>query len=227
MKLTIACVLSTPEAGKRVRYDMGDVYRLRDAAARHWSIPHNFAVYTNNGSLVGSDVETRLVPSALKGWWAKMALFDTSYRLKDEVTVYYDLDSLLIGRQDPLLRVTDSFAICGNFTKEVVPDYPCRYGSCCMVLAPRFGDSIWTLFKESVSANMLQHRVRGDQSFIERVYPNARILQNAVPRGFFVGYRNLHHFPKAPPEGAAVIVYAGGRTPLTFGPKWAKKEWQR
>jgi hypothetical protein len=166
-------------------------------------------------------------PFELPGWWAKMAVFDPALR-GEGTTIYSDLDNVLVGSLEPLAKVKKPFAICENFTRASGNlAWPCVYGSTCMVMNGGFGAAIFRGFMERKTALMASCERGGDQEAIEMlVGKDAPILQRLVPKGFFLGYRDLqNHFEKKPPE-ASIVVYAGGRSPDTMGPGWARKAWR-
>lgn len=221
MSLSVACVLTG-----RDKYSMGDVKRLAHLVGKHLRLPHAFVVYTDEQNLAGARAAfsyVRHVPAHSPGWWGKMSIFAPR---PNERLIYYDLDSLPVGDQAPLANLDVEFGICASFTKAAGhTGWPCTYGSCVMTLAPGFGAEIW----EAYSRNPVQARLlyeRGDQQAIEAFWPNATLLQDALPAGFFLGYRELDRHPSAPPPEAALVIYAGGRTPETTGPAWARGAWR-
>jgi len=170
----------------------------------------------------------RVVDIAKQGlptWWAKMYLFNTSWRDPNQSVIYYDLDTVLVGGQNPLVIRSNKFAICENFTRLVHgKHWPCKYGSCVMLIPAGWGASIWVEFSENRHALMKQAGRYGDQFAIEKLYPNAVLLQNVLPPNFMVGYRDLKRHTKQP-EKCSIVIYAGGRSPDKLGPAWIKKIW--
>jgi hypothetical protein len=64
---------------------------------------------------------------------------------------------------------------------------------------------------------------KGDQQAIERLYPDAVYLQDVMPPGFFVGYRE---FTKEPPAGASVLIFAGSNKPHNTPYQWIRELWK-
>jgi hypothetical protein len=60
---------------------------------------------------------------------------------------------------------------------------------------------------------------------IEKLVPNATILQDVLPAGYFLHYRDLDKHPDKCPPAASLVIYAGGRNPKNWGPRWALEEW--
>lgn len=201
--MIVACVRTG------TKFPAGDVYRLRAAISRWLHRPHEFWCITDRPEdLPGiSTAPARGLP----GWFAKMALFDFDWR-DGEPVLYFDLDTVIVGDLAPLWRIRDhQFAICANFTRAAGnTEWPCRYGSCCMVIDRGFGAAVWEPFWAAPDAWMRRAGRYGDQWIIEQLAPGATLLQHVLPPGFFLGYRDL---TEQRPSGVSVVVFAGGRQP--------------
>jgi hypothetical protein len=161
----------------------------------------------------------------LSGWWAKLKLFDPVFRARNGMGrwLYFDLDTVILRDLSPLAEWNGSFGICGNFTRAAGhTEWPCAYGSCVMSLGMGYGSSLWRLFNNDREAAM-KISPKGDQQFIEKVYPHAHILQCCVPPKFFIGYRDLNN---QVPEAASVVVFAGNHKPDNSQFPWVAKAWQ-
>jgi hypothetical protein len=211
--ITVACVRTGD------RYGIEYVAKLRDMVARYLPMPHRFICLTDQPETLAG---VEMIPlMGLPGWWAKMALFSRSFRGEGRC-LYFDLDTVIIGDLTPLAEIEAPFAICANFTRAVNPAYPCRYGSCIMVLADSFGSDIWASFM-SESHRFIQGCTYGDQQAIEQLYPDAILLQDVLPAGYLVGRRE---FTDERPEGAAVMIFAGKHKPHNTTHKWLREAWQ-
>lgn len=208
-------------------YTAKDVIRLK-RMVDFWSPPHldvKFICLTDRPHELPNINTIDIRFAKLSSWWGKMVLFELSWRSCMRV-VYYDLDTVLIGSQEPLLTWDGCFGICESFTKEVhAKHWPCAYGSCVMSIAPNWGESIWTRFRAEQARIIKDCRQYGDQMAIEKLHPTASLLQYEMPKGFFMGYRNLKNHPTNQPENTAVVIYAGKRSPSNFGPPWIRKYW--
>lgn len=223
--ITIACV----RTGNR--YPIHYVAHLRSMVSRNISWPHRFICLTDDPTPIEGVELVNIKWTGLTGWWGKMALFSPEIRGPGDC-IYFDLDTVIVGSIDPLARLARTripahpLYVCENFTKRSGhPTWPCRYGSCCMVLFDGTGRSIFNQFMDWQEEhdrwpNMAE---RGDQQVIEQLEPNAGYLQDMMPDGFFVGRRE---FDDTLPDGAAVMVFAGQRKPHNTDHPWVKEHWR-
>jgi hypothetical protein len=199
------------------------VHRLKRAVEKHLPRLHKFVCVTDNVGELG-DVEM-LFTKGLPGWWAKMRVFGLAF---NERVLYFDLDTVIVGDLSPLADLDVPFGICENFTRlSVNPNWPCRFGSCVMTLAPGFGGDIWEAFRKRRHELMLNRY--GDQKVIEQLCVELRhepaLLQHVLPAGYFVGYRDLPRYLEQPPAEASVVVFAGSHKPHNTGCRWARDAW--
>lgn len=226
MTVTVATVLTGS------KYNVSDVMRIYRMVSDNLDSPCNFVCITDKPAAVRScqlPIEPVTVSFALPKWWAKMKLFDLSWRNRNSgQIIYFDLDTLICGPLEPLVSINTEFAICRNFTKaHGNARYPCDYGSCVMSIAPDFGNVIWERFvnKADDFINGLDRRY-GDQYAIQKLWPNANYLQDMLPPDYIISYRAVKGLASQPPD-VSLVAYAGGRTPATMGPHWAYKIWNR
>ena len=219
--VTIACVRTGD------KYPLYYVERLHRMVSRHLSQPFHFLyltdAFSNSPVLApGSRITTVDVASyCLPGWWNKMLLFSPALR-GSEYTIYFDLDMVLVGSIDPLLKVLSPFAICENFSRLAGATNWCQYGSCVMVFQRDWGHGIFEAFWKDRDAVIKRCGNRGDQKAIEDLLgKGAPLLQDILPRGFFLHYKNLK--PMQPPE-TCVVVFGGKSTPENCK-LWPWKEW--
>lgn len=199
--LEVVCVRTGTKYGPEY------VERLERMVARHLSMPYRFRVLGDDDA------------DGLTGWWAKMRLFDIAWSQNRQL--FFDLDTVLVDSIDPLAQFP-GWGICRNFTREVSPKWPCRYGSCVMTIPPGFGKPIWEAFNADREGWMAKAGRYGDQWVIEQLAPQASYLQDVTPEGFFVGRRA---FTDTQPEGAAVMVFAGEHKPHNTPHKWLREAW--
>lgn len=204
------------------KYSPDYVYRLKAAVARHLPVQHRFVCITDNPDAV-TGIET-VKESSLLRWWAKLRLFDPSWR-GDERVVYFDLDSVICGDISPLAEISVPFGICKNFSLIAYGKYPCRYGSAVMTIAPTYGSDLWAWFNKYLIHLTNLGGVFGDQLIIEKFDPDAALLQPLLPAGFFLGHRDLPSFQEGPPPGCSVVVFAGEHKPGNTNCEWARQLW--
>jgi hypothetical protein len=210
--ITVACVRTG------TAYQIEYVAKLRDMVERHLPMPHRFICLTDQPDKLEG---VEMIPvMGLPGWWAKMALFSQAVRGPGKC-LYFDLDTVIIDDLTPLAEVDAPFATCANFTRAVNPSYPCRYGSCIMVIADGFGSDIWAAFmaEKNRFTNCYNY---GDQQAIEALYDDAVLLQDVLPEGYLVGRRE---FTDERPEGAAVMIFAGKHKPHNTPHQWLMEAW--
>lgn len=221
MSLIVACV----NVGQK--YPWHYVDRLHSMVRRHLKEPFEFVVITDDVVLSGAEntAGIRLIRASkdLPGFWAKLMLFDTSWRA-DHKTIFLDLDTVVLRDLAPLAAVDHNFAIAANFTRAAGhPTWPCAYGSCVMVLGPGFGLDIWRRFWADRQAIMEWCGNYGDQRAIEALYPGAVMLQDILPTNFLMSYRSL---TDQRPDDAAVICFGGKHKPDNSAYAWVKEEWR-
>lgn len=219
--ITVACVWVGD------KYPIEYVTRLQAMVARHLRVPHRFVCYTDRIIDCAASrvpyVNVSRIGGPWPGWWSKMALFQTFARAGQKM-IYFDLDTIILDDITPLANIAVKFGICQNFTKLSGATFgPCNYGSCCMVLAPEFGDDVFNAFKDHVTQYMQGPNAKyGDQWVVEQLAPDATYLQDMTPPGFFIGYRDIG--PTKPT--ASVVVFAGSHTPDNCPYDWAKEAWR-
>lgn len=213
--MIVACVRTG------TKYSSEYVYKLRDMVARHLRTPHRFICLTDDAAAL-SGIECVHITEDLPGWWGKMKLFSTQWR-QDEKVIYLDLDMVVCGNLAPLAALEVDFAICESFTRAAGnKQWPCIYGSCCMVLGSKLGVYIWEVFSRNKVALMAAAGNYGDQMALQHIRPDATILQDVLPEEFFLGYRNLTHYK---PAGCSIVVFAGANKPHNCNEQWIEKEW--
>lgn len=198
------------------------VERLRNMVLRHskgWDVSF-WCITDQTDTPEGWHTVKPMGPHSER-WWAKMELFNTELR-GDRQSVYFDLDTVIVGDLGPLFSLKLDFGICANFTRAVQPDYPCAYGSCVMTLGPGWGDGLWSVWQHKWQTMVNQAGVYGDQWAIGKFYPMARLLQDALKPSYFVGRRA---FTDKLPPGAAIMVFAGKVKPHTSKLPWVKEHW--
>jgi len=214
--MIVACVRTGTKYGSYY------VYRLKRAIERYLHRPYRFVCLTDRPQDI-CDIET-VAAHELPGWWGKMKLFDTSWRTGERV-IYFDLDTVICGDLSPIADLNVSFGICANFTRLAGNrDWPCRYGSAVMTIEDGEGRSLWNWFLVDRDAIMARHERHGDQAAIEKFYPQAPFLQNLLPPGFFLGYRDLPKHRTRPKE-CSVVVFAGSHRPHNTDCIWAREAW--
>ena len=225
--LSIACVWNG------TKYSADYVEKLRAMVRRNLRTEHRFVCITDRRELppVLGDM-THVGPcgadTGLPGWWAKMKLLSPDDRDPVDPTIYFDLDTVIVGDLDPLVRAAyeiRGIGICANFTRASGhPTWPCAYGSCIMTFAPGWGAKYARIFHDAMDSIMASCP-RGDQQAIERIVhaDDVTILQSVLPNGYILGRRDLN---ETRPDGTSIVVFGGSKRPHNCTIPWVKSEWR-
>jgi len=212
--ITVACV----RTGNK--YGMNYVTKLRNMVARHLT-DYELVCLTDQPEQCSGVSFINISEIGLTGWWAKMLLFSTEWREQSRV-IYLDLDIVVCGDLKPLTEVTAEFAILRSPVHEAGNlKYPCRYNSSVMVLREGMTDFIWRKFSRARDSLIADCGNYGDQLAIERLYPDAVLLHEVLPKGFITNYRNLTMIK--PPS--SIITFGGAHKPDNCDIPWVQKEW--
>lgn len=219
--ITVVCV----RTGTKFSPDY--VARLRAGVDRYLAEPHEFLCITDRPDEVGPGVRAWDVRAfGLEGWWAKMLLFSPYLPAWGRV-LYLDLDMVVTGNLAPLASYRGRFGICANFTKRAGhPTWPCLYGSCVMAFQAHTLEPVWRGFDLGRPRWIAEAGKYGDQWVVERLCPNADLLQDILPSGFFSHFKiDLKRGANRPPPAAALVVFSGPAKPHTAAAPWIKEAW--
>ena len=207
--ITVACVDSGNYLGRGREY----VEKLRLIVARHLSVPHVFVCLTDYGPVGDEhgDWPTFFIgiSGERKGWWAKTELFKPGIFPAGERVLYLDLDTVVVGSLDELVKHKGILHLDRwGWEKKV-------YGSGVMIWDSGEHAEIWTKFTPDVPK-----RHEGDQNWLTELggWP-------ALPDGICVSYR--YHCKKGPPAGASVICMHGRPKQTDLPPEhWVYEHWR-
>lgn len=216
-KLIVACVRTG------TRYPFTYVERLRNMVRRHLKVPHAFVCLTDRPERCEGVTFINRADLGLPGWWLKMALFEKRWREGSHV-IFFDLDTVIVGDLAPLAQIAAEprFAISKNFTRlSGNLSWPCKYASSVLTIGPGFREDVWVQFQ--AQRHMMEKFERyGDQRVIEELDPNATLLQDVLPEGYFCGYREITN---CAPKRAAVVTFGGSNKPHNCPVPWVQKAW--
>ena len=149
--LTVACVW------------WGDLYgieyieRLRDAVARHLTIPYDFFCMTDHD--VPHGVMKIKPPRTGPGWWQKVGLFDAFS--SGRRILYLDLNNVIVGSLDEVVRAQEPFCMSENFLSKGFA----AHNSSVMLWTPT--DRTYRIFTQF--DDRVLNELHGDQDWIWRV----------------------------------------------------------
>jgi hypothetical protein len=171
--LTVACVWVRGHVPFGVEY----VERLHAMARRAIGRPFRFVCLTDRPDALPAGVEPVVIshPKALKGWWAKVQLFNPE-RFTGRV-VYLDLDVILVGSLDDVIDYPSPFALAphaGTFEGKDGLAVVKRFNSSVMVWDVAWPLQVFTRWTPAVA-----ERLWGDQDWIGEVCPEAQTMPAA------------------------------------------------
>jgi len=203
------------------KYPLEYVYKLQSMAEKY--LPdHDFFCLSPITVPKVNTITLADISNHLDGWWDKMNLLSPYIRPQGK-TIYFDLDTVILGDLFNLATLKTDFAICKNFTRQISPTYPCKYGSCVMMFDNDFGQTQWELFKANQNHFMQRAGSLGDQKAIELLIPNADILQDMLPKGYFLHYKSM---TQEVDSRARLAIFAGREKPHNTNKAWVKQQWK-
>jgi len=157
--ITVACVFW----GNKFSEDY--VYNLKSMVERNTTVPHQFVCFSDR-ELEGIKT-VKLIPG-YEGWWNKMQMFNTDFRLGNRV-VYLDLDTLIVGNIDWLLEYDGMFMGIEDLgsVNEHQPELKGRLQSGVMSWDYRLNSHLWNRFTSSGESQ----RYRGDGEYLNHIVP--------------------------------------------------------
>lgn len=170
-----------------------------------------FTVLTDNPSAFAhmAGVQTKLVPSGVTGWWAKLFCFSPDAFPKGERVLYFDLDTVITGPLDELAAYDGDFAILRDAYRVTSSFGQGRVPLQSSVMAWRVVDHVtqmwelWNLLGRPETSG-------GDQEFLEQYKARPDILQSLFPNLFRSYKLDCQEFV---PRGTSVVVFHGRPRP--------------
>lgn len=217
--LTVACVLRSGGI-----YDAGWVARLARGVAAHLTLPHRFVCLSD----VDVPCERLPLETDWPGWWSKLELFRPG--LLTGPTLFFDLDTLIVGSLDRLGRHPHRFTMAHEYY---------RPGRMCSTAMAWTGDWGWIWQRMAAAPGRVQRHYAaggravkatkriGDQAFIEDALAS-RDVHPATFRDLF-GETSIAsykvHARVSVPAGAAAVAFHGRPKPPDAG-GWAQAMWE-
>jgi hypothetical protein len=212
--LTVACVLRSGGI-----YDQSWVRKLRDGVKRHLTVPHRFVCLSD------IDVPCERIPlrHGWPGWWSKLEMFAPG--VLTTPTLYFDLDTAIVGNIDALADLPYDFAMLRGLTRT---DY---IGSGVMWFRnpPR---RVYERFAESPEKHIAYHeRIAhkahiGDQAFVYETLGDKNIVRLSDDVPGLIRLYPKHFEGGRVPDGCGVCVFKGKvKPPDAMHLAWAREAW--
>lgn len=105
------------------KYDTTNVNRLRAMVKRHLSLPHRFVCFTDNGTGARDDVEIMPlpyvnVPQGPERCWRKLGVFSPEETGLHGLTLFLDLDLVLLDSIDCFFEYPGEFIIIRDWLRD-------------------------------------------------------------------------------------------------------------
>ena len=181
--------------------------------------PGTFECFTDDPSGISDHINCRPIPSHFTGWWAKLWLFKDGHFSDEDRILYFDLDTVVMGPLDGLVRYDGAFATLRDFFKPYDD-----VQSAVMAWPANIHAKILTDW-ENLGCPKL---IGGDQEMIQRSLEVSGIkpefFQDIYP-GLFVSYKS-GSFKRVPPRGCSVVCFHGQPKPHNCNSSWVNGVWQ-
>lgn len=211
--VTIVCVNHGNFCGRGAEY----VNKLFDMVFRNLpqDLIKKFVCFTDNAEGLNPLIEARELPGNLTGWWNKIYLFKKGLFNKGERIFFLDLDTIITGPLDHIVKYSGKFMVLKDFYNRN------NYNSGVMLWEADFDDGvIWDNYEKAGFPYDLSD---GDQEWIKRNYKDADLFQDIYPMqvcSYKVSAQNM--FPK----GTKIVCFHGLPRPHDVSLGWVPEVWK-
>jgi len=193
MALTVFCVYWGN------KYDIAYVHALKEMVERNLTIPHEFKCITTN-KIEGVQTVLPFVPYS--GWWQKIGLF--APYVASGPSIYFDLDVVITGNIDYLVKFTNSFSAPANWAAS-------GYGGIQSSVMCWPGN--WNLPYTEFNYQIHRERYWGDQEYL------TQLLDDDWQKIPHVGSYK-YHCKQLIPDDLKVIAFHGKPDPHEVTDPW-------
>lgn len=179
------------------------VSRLKEGVKEHTTRPHRFVCLTDSDEEL--PCETIPLTEGLPGWWSKLELFKTFWGR----TVYFDLDTVIVGNIDPLLDYDGPAALLQDWYKD---ETFLSTGVMAWNSPLGFVYPTWVEKK-----NILQNSRKMDQFFIVEKLKRAKWHVEDVRKILSIVSYKKHCLGKGVPDDARIVCFHGNPRPHEAG----------
>jgi hypothetical protein len=140
-----------------------------------YDVAYRFICFTDDQAAYKAPIQTRHLTLDLKGHLNKLHLFKENLFSSDDLVLFLDINTLIVGPLDFIFQYTGSFAILRDFFQ------PNTYNTAVMLWRGDYNTSIWGSYRDAGFPKIL-----GDEeAWIEKNAPvNIEILQDIFPFRF-------------------------------------------
>lgn len=189
-------------------YGADYVNRLAAMVRRNAESEVRFVCFTEDPQGIADGIEHHPLPApGLLGWWNKVALFREDLENVGDRLLFLDLDVVITGSIEPLLRYESDFAVMDN-------DYVPGCNTSVVLFERGSRPEIWNNFSPEISAEF-----GGDQDWVALNVPDADLW----PGGWCVPYRL--RAAKIPPSDCRIVCFSGRPNPEDYPAPWIRDYW--
>lgn len=203
------------KAGKA--YGPEYVNRLGSMIGRHLKQDFRLFCLTDDPRGLDDRIDVIPLPVDLEKWWGKLYFFKPGVLPAGERVIYFDLDTLIVGSLDELVKYRGSFATLMDFY------WPHLVGPAVMLWEAGKHAQIWERWEEE---GRPEHSM-GDLWWLNSIDDGRWVqkvdrLQLIYPYTF-ISYK-VHCVPTPLPE-ASVVCFHGEPKPHNCGAEWVGQVW--
>ncbi|KAL4506501.1 hypothetical protein ABPG72_000072 [Tetrahymena utriculariae] len=204
------------------RYDSEYVNKLYRGIKKNTILPFTFYCFTEDSKGLDENIVPIELMNNWKRWWGKATLFSLQYKLKGNLNFYIDLDMIITGNIDNLLKYKGGFAILKTEDLACEKYHKDGYNSSIMIWDKRNVDleRVYIALKENFE-QITQYIVRFDY-WLEMMINNADFIQDVFPTEVS---DYLNYCQNKLPENTRIVCFPRKPKPEDYPSDWIKEYW--
>lgn len=208
------------------------VNRLYRACRRNTTIPFEFVLYVGPkaeepGRCDGIDRDVRIVPVGLPSWWSGMPFWMAKPPgIRTDSILYLDLDVVITGSLDDLIRYPSSHACMKDYPSFACPKGREKDGNVSVTLIRNgAGSIVWEKYLEAGKPiwNPLG-TVKGPLPLAAQELVNRYVKTDLFPEDWVCSYK-LHVLKKGVPSDCRAVAFHGRPKPHEVKDSFVKENW--